>query len=88
VRAPLLLRQRVPMNARVLTLAEARVLAAAGSRWVMVRGAVVQQRAEVPAPVWDTGWWRVGCDADELLVSAEDAQALIQEQNKTKRKRQ
>lgn len=85
---PPVLTVRIPANARVLTLAEARELAAAGVRWVLVRGAVVQQRAEAPAPVLGTPWVRVGCDADELLVTAQDAELLAQEQSKTKRKRQ
>lgn len=85
---PPVLMARIPDNARVLTLAEARELAAAGSRWVMVRGRVAEQKAAPFAPVLGTPWVRVGCDADELLVTAQDAELLVQEQGKTKRKRQ
>lgn len=84
---PAVLMTRLPDNARVLTLAEARELMACGSRWVMVRGRVVEQKAVPPAPVLGTKWVRVGCDADELLVTSQDAELLQQETTKTKKKK-
>lgn len=84
---PEVLMARIPVNARVLSLAEARELMACGCRWVMVRGRVVEQRAALLAPVLGTPWVRVGCDDDELLVTQQDAELLQLDTMKTKRKK-
>lgn len=67
---------QVPVNARVLTLDAARELLAAGRRYVLCGGRVVEQRAAEFQEVLGTPWVRIGEDADHLLVTRRDAELL------------